>query len=140
MKCGFRTPKGSLAVNQEPIKLYEVFSVAWAPTMSGQPTGTTSWLPWDLQYGEFGTNGPESGWDFGSSQITATRILFAFLYLKLVAELRGRYLKKSHFTVYLNSSLLGMPIQSTTDCGSETTLLYGLASALRSVELVITPL
>ncbi len=64
----------------------------------------------------------------------------AFLYLKLVAELLGRYLKKSHFTVYLNSSLLGMPIQSTTDCGSETTLLYGLASALRSVELVITPL
>jgi hypothetical protein len=24
-----------------------------------------------------------------------------------------------------------MPIQSTTDCGSETTLIYGLASALR---------
>lgn len=26
---------------------------------------------------------------------------------------------------------LGMPIQSMTDCGLETTLMYGLATALR---------
>ena len=26
---------------------------------------------------------------------------------------------------------LGMPIQSTTDCGSETTFMYGMATALR---------
>lgn len=29
-----------------------------------------------------------------------------------------------------------MPIQSTTDCGSETTLMYGLATALRFEVLI----
>lgn len=32
--------------------------------------------------------------------------------------------------------VLGMPIQSTTDCGSETTLMYGLATALRFEALI----
>ncbi|KJA25629.1 hypothetical protein HYPSUDRAFT_85343 [Hypholoma sublateritium FD-334 SS-4] len=41
------------------------------------------------------------------------KLSVAYLYLKLVSELGG------------------MPIQSTTDCGSETTLIYGLACALR---------
>jgi hypothetical protein len=27
--------------------------------------------------------------------------------------------------------MLGLPIQTTTDCGSETTMVYGLATALR---------
>ncbi|TFK58765.1 hypothetical protein BDN72DRAFT_966259 [Pluteus cervinus] len=39
--------------------------------------------------------------------------VIAYLYLSLVAELKG------------------MPIQSTTDCGSETTMFSGLAEALR---------
>ncbi|KAF8585605.1 hypothetical protein K439DRAFT_1646596 [Ramaria rubella] len=51
--------------------------------------------------------------------------LVAYLYLSLVEELGG------------------MPIQSTTDCGSEPTVLYGFATALReafSPELPITEL
>ncbi|KAF8589668.1 hypothetical protein K439DRAFT_1383140 [Ramaria rubella] len=51
--------------------------------------------------------------------------VIAYLYLSLVEELGG------------------MPIQSTTDCGSETTKMYGFANALReafSPELPITEL
>lgn len=57
----------------------------------------------------------------------------AYLYLSLIVELEGRLLQLSQLVdVALRLILLpGMPLQSTTDCGSETTLMYGLANALR---------
>lgn len=60
----------------------------------------------------------------------------AYLYLKLVVELGGRSSSDYYcLLLYLYPSLFlaGIPIQSTTNCGSETTLLYGFASAFQSV-------
>ena len=59
----------------------------------------------------------------------------AYLYLSLVRDLKGvlhMFLisQQDVDPLYL---MIGMPIQSTTDCGSETTLTYALANALRYV-------
>jgi hypothetical protein len=57
----------------------------------------------------------------------------AYLYLSLVHELGGTFCKSvwvPWFILYL-----GMPLQMTTDCGSETTDVYGFATALRLVLL-----
>jgi hypothetical protein len=58
------------------------------------------------------------------------KLAIAYLYLSLVEELSGElvlyiFLCRSHLYT------IGMPVQSTTDCGSETTEMYGFASALR---------
>jgi len=58
------------------------------------------------------------------------KVVIAYLYLSLIEELGGKYRPKFS----LRSLLIvyaGMPIQTTTDCGSETTRVYGLANALR---------
>ncbi|KAG1852177.1 hypothetical protein F4604DRAFT_1518149, partial [Suillus subluteus] len=53
----------------------------------------------------------------------------AYLYLSLVHELGGMFcesIQVAWFIIYL-----GMPLQTTTDCGSETTEVYCFATALR---------
>ena len=58
--------------------------------------------------------------------------IVAYLYLCLV-ELFGGEFVLSFSRQIITGSVAGIPLQFTTDCGSETTQLYGLANALRSV-------
>jgi hypothetical protein len=62
------------------------------------------------------------------------KLAVAFLYLSLVKDLGGvlyfNLIYLTHSSIDIN---LGMPIQSTTDAGSETTLMFALANALRYV-------
>jgi hypothetical protein len=54
----------------------------------------------------------------------------AHCWLTTVKELGGKFISKN----YISSSfdvLSGMPWQTTTGCGSELTVLHGLAGALR---------
>jgi hypothetical protein len=64
-----------------------------------------------------------------------TGLIIAYLFLCLVEEYGGMFIipPSSHLVFYLLTSCLGIPLQSTTDCGSETTILHGLAMALRCV-------
>ncbi|EDR01177.1 uncharacterized protein LACBIDRAFT_333521 [Laccaria bicolor S238N-H82] len=55
----------------------------------------------------------------------------AYLYLSLVAKLGGQIQAHSLCVQFGLMSKAGMPLQSTTDCGSETVMMYGLANALR---------
>jgi len=56
----------------------------------------------------------------------------AYLYLSLIVELGGQLLQLLQLVDVVIPPLLfpGMPLQSTTDCGSETTLMYGLTNTL----------
>ncbi|EDR06854.1 uncharacterized protein LACBIDRAFT_328609 [Laccaria bicolor S238N-H82] len=54
-----------------------------------------------------------------------------YLYLSLVAKLGGQIQAHSLCVQFRLMSKAGMPLQSTTDCGSETVMMYGLANALR---------
>lgn len=58
------------------------------------------------------------------------KLAIAYLYLSLVEELGGIYNLIPVFHP-IDQTNIGMSIQSTTDCGSETTQVYGFASALR---------
>lgn len=57
------------------------------------------------------------------------KVVVAYLYLRLVHELGGKSVWTS--VVLAHSLYLGMPLLMVTDCGSETTTLYGFACALR---------
>jgi hypothetical protein len=55
-----------------------------------------------------------------------------YLYLSLIKKHGGEFyssLSFSQVTYFID--ILGMPIQTSTDCGSETTEVFGLANALR---------
>jgi hypothetical protein len=59
-------------------------------------------------------------------------IAVAYLYLCLVEELGGCCIQPLFAVVLTNPScFIGMPLQSTTDCGSETTTQFAFASLLR---------
>ena len=61
------------------------------------------------------------------------KLAVAFLYLSLVKELRGVLNLVFILAHFCFDIILGMPLQSTTDAGSETTLMFALANALRYV-------
>lgn len=72
------------------------------------------------------------------------KLAVAFLYLSLVKELGGVCFTNVVPCLYfffiltysghgIDINLLGMPLQTTTDAGSETTLMFALANALRYV-------
>jgi len=57
------------------------------------------------------------------------KLAIALLYLQLIKDQGGEFMTTS---VHVQCSIsLGMPIQTSTDCGSETTEVFGLANALR---------
>lgn len=58
------------------------------------------------------------------------KLAVAYLYLSLVYLLGG--MDSLHLVFFdVDITPLGIPIQTTTDCGSETTRIFALASALR---------
>lgn len=57
--------------------------------------------------------------------------IIAFLYLIAVETAGGKYLLRCSFLYDCSQHFTGMPFQSSTDCGSETTQLYAVAKALR---------
>ena len=63
-------------------------------------------------------------------------LAIAYLYLSLVAELGGKSCRGFIRCIVLLMCQVGMPMQSTTDCGSETTLIYGMACSLRYVVMI----
>lgn len=111
----FRTPKHPIGIHERWAgdghdKLYKIGFPIWA--MVDDATG--KWL---------------GAWVVPSNLMGE---IVAYLFLCLVEKFGGKYL--SLFThKNRNDVLLGMPLQSSTDCGSETTLLYALANALRYV-------
>ena len=59
-------------------------------------------------------------------------IVVAYLYLSLVEERGGNVTILEKFMQCLNYCITtGIPVQSTTDCGSETTAQYSFANLLR---------
>lgn len=65
-------------------------------------------------------------------------IVVAYLYLCLVEELGGynKVINHSYIsTLTIRLCFIGMPLQSTTDCGSETTAQFAFASLLRCVQM-----
>lgn len=64
------------------------------------------------------------------------KLAVAFLYLSLVKELGGVLYRCVFILTCSGIDInLGMPLQTTTDAGSETTLMFALANALRCVHL-----
>jgi hypothetical protein len=61
-----------------------------------------------------------------------TGLIVGYLFLCVVEEYGGKWRYKHIFN--LVNGGIGIPLQSTTDCGSETTVFYGLAMALRCVK------
>lgn len=64
--------------------------------------------------------------------------IVGYLFLCCVEEYGGEFLITSpwHYTyIMLLTRMLGIPSQVTSDCGSETTLTYGLQNTLRFVAL-----
>src|SRR5277367_4262970 len=59
------------------------------------------------------------------------KLAIVYLYLSLVYLLGGMDSLHPDF-LNVDNTMLGIPIQSTTDCGSETIRVFALASALRS--------
>lgn len=65
-------------------------------------------------------------------------IVVAYLYLCLVEELGGynKVINHSYIsTLTIHLCFIGMPLQSTTDCGSETTTQFAFASLLQCVQM-----
>jgi hypothetical protein len=90
-----------------------------------------------IRFPVWGIRDMRSGKWFGLWTVPDNRlkVTIAYLYLSLVAELGGRsilHLADLSNTVYA----AGMPIQSTTDCGSETMEVYGFTNALRYIQLL----
>ena len=61
------------------------------------------------------------------------KLAVAFLYLSLVKELRGVLNLVFILAHFCFDIISGMPLQSTTDAGLETTLMFALVNALRYV-------
>lgn len=103
--------------------------------MSGVQMVTTNCRQLVSQFGGCAKNGVRSGWAFGLYQTTGSRspslICISALYMNMVVWLHSVVL----LCRWTNMAWLGMPIQSTTDCGSETTDMFGFANALRFVIL-----
>jgi hypothetical protein len=83
----------------------------------------------------YGIRDKASGYWLGLWPVPNNRIkeVVAYLYLLLIEERNGKT-QLNIAMLYPNSQLiLGIPIKSTTDCGSETTLQFGFAHALQYV-------
>ena len=62
----------------------------------------------------------------------------AYLYLCLVELFGGEFAFYFLSVIgFITDYVLGMPLQFSTDCGTETTQIYGLGNALRSVFFII---
>lgn len=112
-KKNFCTPKHPIGIHERWAgdghdKLYKIGFPIWA--MVDDATG--KWL---------------GAWVVPSNRMGE---IVAYLFLCLVEKFGGKY-SNQIFGNDENDTLLGMPLQSSTDCGSETTILYGLANALR---------
>lgn len=59
------------------------------------------------------------------------KLPIAYLYLSLVEELGGESALLLCLCIRIHLHAIGMPVQSTTNCGSENTEMHRLASALR---------
>ena len=57
--------------------------------------------------------------------------VIGYLFLCLVEKYGGKFLLRCLDLLCNSESLSGIPLQFSTDCGSETTVLHGLATALR---------
>jgi hypothetical protein len=70
----------------------------------------------------------------GAWVVPSNRIgnIISYLFLETVVKYKGKHiiLCLQCFALYIHQ-FLGLPIQVSTDCGSETTGVYGLANALR---------
>ena len=69
------------------------------------------------------------GWVVPSNRLGT---IIGYLYLCLVEKFGGKFAYYSW--MLLTYTCVGMPLQFTTDCGSETTQMYGYQNALRSVK------
>ena len=75
----------------------------------------------------------------GAWVVPSNRIgnIISYLFLETVAKYKGEWVTILYFQHFANlrfpyiHQFLGLPIQVSTDCGSETTGIYGLANALR---------
>jgi len=68
------------------------------------------------------------------------KIAIGYLYLKLIKEVGGTSVVSLAIYCFLLTLVfgkLGMPIQMTTDCGSETGRVFGIELALRYVVLLL---
>lgn len=91
-------------------KLYKIGFPIWAIV----DDGTTTWL---------------DAWVVPSNRMG---YIIGYLFLCLVEKYGGKCnIKYVVFITYILTLLIGIPTQFTTDCGSETTQLYGLVNALR---------
>jgi hypothetical protein len=63
--------------------------------------------------------------------------IIGYLFLTLVEKYGGTFSSFDTSSGYIQTHylMLGVPLQFTTDCGSETTQLFGLVSALRYVHV-----
>jgi len=57
----------------------------------------------------------------------------AYLFLCLVEDIGGQLFKLFSKSSRTSNIVSGLPLEFSTDCGSETTQIYGIVNALRSV-------
>ena len=111
----FRVPKHPIGIHERwsgdgHDKLYKIGFPVWA--MVDDATG--KWL---------------GAWVVPSNRMGE---IVAYLFLCLVKKYKGKSACVYGYTLPVSDvTASGMPLQSSTDCGSETTKLYGLAMALR---------
>lgn len=103
-----------------------------APTRSGAAMAMISWSNTVLPSGECGTSLVGSGSVYGACQrpvIDMQLLLHTCGFPKSVNSAVSQFL--SIMFSILTTPISGMPIQTSTDCGSETVLIYGFANALQ---------